>query len=223
MSFNNFARKVRNPALPLGLRVSMLRSCVQLYRPIGFNATLSLLASEAGDFSRDEAALLGALDVLSASRDARTEELRIYGAMRRQEKLLGRRTPRMRDPNPNPNLGPGRWHGAPRAGALHAVGFWSSKPGLLSPDDLIAVRVGQCVTACLASGGPLQPAQLETLAECITALRDRRTADAYRDDPVRYFQDGGLLALALHVRTAAVPHDAGAVVPAGTPAASPGR
>ncbi|GAA1193866.1 hypothetical protein F4556_007351 [Kitasatospora gansuensis] len=221
MSFNNFARKVRDPALPLGLRVSILRSCVQLYRPIGFHATLSFLASQAGDFNGDEVALLRALDVLEASRDARTEGLRIYGAMRRQEKVRGRRIPRVREPNPNTSTG--QWHRAPQEAALHAVGFLSGKPDLLSPDDLVAVRVGQCVTASLASGGLLEPVQLEILEECVTALRDRRTAGAYQADAVQYFKDRDLLTLALHVRTAAAPHDTAAVVPTGAPGTSPGR
>ncbi|PRX55837.1 hypothetical protein B0I32_12557 [Nonomuraea fuscirosea] len=55
MSFGAFARKVRDPALP-HRRVSALRSCVQLYRPIGFEATLSFLHAEAGPFRTDEAA-----------------------------------------------------------------------------------------------------------------------------------------------------------------------
>ncbi|MFF2045308.1 hypothetical protein ACFVVX_33325 [Kitasatospora sp. NPDC058170] len=202
MSFNTFARKVRDPSLPLGLRVSMLRSCVQLYRPIGFHATLGLLASQAGDFRRDETALMRAMAVLEASRDAQTQEVRAYGAMRRQEKLRGgRRTPRVRDRNPHTSTG--RWHADPRAGALHAVGFWSGKPGLLPPGDPVAVRVGQCAGACLASGGPLQPEEREVLESCITALGDRQTATAHQDDAVRYFRDRDLLTLALHVRAAA--------------------
>ncbi|MET9301691.1 hypothetical protein ABZX66_20445 [Micromonospora aurantiaca] len=59
MSFSAFARRVRDPALPHQRRVSALRSCVQLYRPVGFEATLSFLEEVAGPFRRDEAALLG--------------------------------------------------------------------------------------------------------------------------------------------------------------------
>ena len=61
MSFGNFARQVRDPALPHRRRVAALRSCVQLYRPIGFEATLSFLHTKAGPFRTDEAALLRAL------------------------------------------------------------------------------------------------------------------------------------------------------------------
>lgn len=54
MSFGNHARRVRDPALPFRWRVSALRSCVQLYRPLGFRATLGYLEAEAGRFQREE-------------------------------------------------------------------------------------------------------------------------------------------------------------------------
>jgi hypothetical protein len=68
VSFGNYARQVRDATLPHGRRVSALRSCVQLYRPIGFHATFSFLAQVAGPYDCDEAALLRALDALVASR-----------------------------------------------------------------------------------------------------------------------------------------------------------
>ncbi|WP_225730016.1 MULTISPECIES: hypothetical protein [unclassified Nocardia] len=101
MSFNNFARKVRDPTLPYPHRVSALRSCVQLYRPIGFRGTLNFLAERAGPLSRDEAALLRALDLLEAARAAWHAELREYAIQRRHAKQHGERSPRRTDPNPN--------------------------------------------------------------------------------------------------------------------------
>lgn len=80
MSFGNFARKVRDPALPHQRRVSALRSCVQLYRPIGFEATLSFLHAKAGPYRTDEAALLRALAMLETSRSAWQEAKHIYAA-----------------------------------------------------------------------------------------------------------------------------------------------
>jgi hypothetical protein len=110
MSFNNFARKVRDSALPYPHRVSALRSCVQLYSPIGFHATLSFLTEQAGPFPRDETALLRALDLLEISRAAWQAELREYATQRRQSKQRGQRSPRPTDPNPSH---PDRWYGAP--------------------------------------------------------------------------------------------------------------
>jgi hypothetical protein len=78
VSFGTYARHVRNPELPYRRRVSALRSCVQLYRPIGFHATLSFLEEIAGPFQRDEMALLRALDALVASRAAWHAEQRDY-------------------------------------------------------------------------------------------------------------------------------------------------
>lgn len=74
MSFSAYARKVRDPALPFRRRVSALRSCVQLYRPIGFHATLSFLQELAGPYQREEEALHRALDALTASRALRRAE-----------------------------------------------------------------------------------------------------------------------------------------------------
>src|SRR3954447_18745485 len=101
MSFGVYARKVRDAPLPYGRRVSALRSCVQLYRPIGFHASLSFLAEIAGPFVRDEASLLRALDVLAASRAEWHAAGRRYAAMRREAKRKGQRSPRPKDPNPD--------------------------------------------------------------------------------------------------------------------------
>jgi hypothetical protein len=125
VSFSVFARHVRNAALPYRHRVSALRSCVQLYRPIGFHATLSFPQKVAGPFERDETALLRALDAITASRAGWHAELRQYAADRRVAKRAGQRSPHPH--HPNPNKGPRCWYGAPRQAALHALTFWRGK------------------------------------------------------------------------------------------------
>ncbi|WP_436762313.1 hypothetical protein [Streptosporangium sp. V21-05] len=100
MSFGNFARKARDTTLPHQRRLSALRSCVQLYRPIGFEATLSFPDATAGPFRTDEAALPRALAVLEASRSAWQEERPAYAAARREAKQRGQRSPRPDDINP---------------------------------------------------------------------------------------------------------------------------
>lgn len=135
MSFSAYARHVRNPALPHRRRVSALRSCVQLYRPLGFHATLSYLSLVAGPFEHDEAALLRALDALIASRAGWHAALDEYAAERRAAKRRGQRSPRPNESNPN--LGPEHWYGAPREAALHALEFWRRKrlPALLARSE----------------------------------------------------------------------------------------
>ncbi|TDC61603.1 hypothetical protein E1258_11015 [Micromonospora sp. KC207] len=70
MGFGTHARKVRDRSWPYGRRTSaLLLSCVRLYRPIGFHATLGILEEMAGPYQQDqdEDALLRALDALAAS------------------------------------------------------------------------------------------------------------------------------------------------------------
>ncbi|MER5891640.1 hypothetical protein [Streptomyces sp. NPDC001876] len=109
MGFTTFARKVRDSSLPYGHRVVSLRSCVQLYRPIGFEATVSCLAHKAGPFRTDEGALLRALGVIEAGRAAWQLELRAYAEERAGAKRRGLRTPGPRERNPN---SPEYWYGA---------------------------------------------------------------------------------------------------------------
>ncbi|MEU3456835.1 hypothetical protein ABZ671_25015 [Micromonospora sp. NPDC006766] len=203
MSFSVYARHVRNPALPHRRRVSALRSCVQLYRPIGFHATLSFLRVVAGPFERDEVALLRALDALSASRAGWHAELGEYAAERRAAKRRGQRSPRPNDPNPN--LGLRCWYGAAQQAALHALMFWRRKrlPALLAWPDPIASQVDSCVTACLVAGGPLTSAQREQLSVAVDALQRHVQAGLWQDDQAAYFRARELLTVARYVRTAA--------------------
>jgi hypothetical protein len=202
VSFGTYARKVRNGALPYGRRVSALRSCVQLYRPIGFHASLSFLEEIAGPFQRDEASLLRALDALTASRDRWQADVREYAAMRRQAKHRGQRSPRPKDPNPSKF--PGHWYGATRQAALHALKFWrrSRLPALLKPSDQLTENLNSCVVASLDSGGSLTPERLRMLADCVAELQ-RQQPDLYGSDPVAYFRARDLLTVARLVEIAA--------------------
>ncbi|MFG1811729.1 hypothetical protein [Streptomyces sp. NPDC049040] len=204
MSFNNLARQVRDPGLPHGLRVSYLRSCVQLYRPIGYFATLSLLEARAGRYGRDEGALLAALDVLEASRAAWHAELREFDTARRAAKARGRRRPGRAERNPYLERW---WSGAPREGALHAVAYlhgrrWARMTGGTG-DDPVAADLERCVTACLAAGGELAADQRLLLADCVRRLRERRTRAHWLHDAVEWSRTGDLLWLAHHVEVAA--------------------
>jgi hypothetical protein len=121
MGFDNFARKVSDTSLPYGHRVVSLRSCAQLYRPIGFRATVSYLEAKAGPFRHDEAALLRALGVIRASRALWQADVRAYAEKRGEAKRRGLRSPRPGEANP---LVPAYWYGAPREAALHALAHW---------------------------------------------------------------------------------------------------
>lgn len=202
MSFGAYARGARDPRLPYGQRVSLPRSCVQLHRPIGFHATLSLLAAQAGPFEsfrgsrradRDDTALLRALEVLEASRAAWHAELRAYDAERRLAKRRGSRSPAPAARNPYEVTGR-RWAAAPREGALHALAYvlgrgWTDLAG----DDPAGAELKPPVTACLAAGGPLTPGQRDELTDCVRRLRERAPGSRTR----------GLLWAAWHVEVAA--------------------
>ncbi|MFB4315491.1 hypothetical protein [Actinomadura sp. 21ATH] len=189
MSYGNFARKARDPSLPHGMRVSMLRSCVQIYRPIGFHATLSFLEARAGRFQTDEAALLRALDELDASRAVWHAELAAYDEARREAKRRGRRCPHPRDRNPY-HLD--HWYGARREAALHAVLYWNRRrlPALVADDVSRDLRA--CVDACLESGGRLTPHERRTLSACAGRLRARLEARRW-EDQLDHFRTRDLL------------------------------
>ncbi|MEU1882108.1 hypothetical protein ABZ470_32805 [Streptosporangium sp. NPDC020072] len=179
MSFGNFARRVRDTTLPYRWRVSALRSCVQLYRPLGFNATLSFLESRAGRFQRDEAALLRALGLIEASRAAWHAELHAYAARRRRAKRQGRRSPGAGDPNPHFQAR-WYWYGAPREAALHALWFWHRRnlPLPTSSTDPVLLEVGRYVSECLDSGAVLTTERCELLGTRLSELeRDPRSWD----------------------------------------------
>ncbi|MFG1919224.1 hypothetical protein [Micromonospora sp. NPDC048898] len=210
MSFSAFSHQVQDPRLPRQRRVSALRSCVQLYRPIGFAATLSFLEELAGPFQRDEHALPRALDHLAASRALWHEHLREYADQRRAAKRLGHRTPWA--DAANPNLGPSIWYGASRQAALHALNYWrrSRLPELLAWDDPGAGEIDLAVTACLAGGGSLRADQRRLPDTAVQQVRRRIGGGLYGQDVLAYFRARDLLRVAALVTNATDPDSAAA-------------
>lgn len=202
MSFSAYARRVRDPAQPYQRRVSALRSCVQLYRPLGFHVTLSFLREVAGPFEHDEPALLHALDALGRSRAGWHADLRRYAAHRSALKLRGRRRPHPGEPNPN--QGPRCWYGAPRQGALHALAFWRDHrlPALVASGDPAAVQINAHVAACLAAAGPLTPVDRHGLGTVRNMLK-QRIQPGYNDDYDLFQRTRQLLTVARFIETAA--------------------
>ncbi|MEV0491340.1 hypothetical protein [Streptomyces atratus] len=204
MSFGNFARKVRDTTLPHGHRVVSLRSCVQLYRPIGFEATVACLEAKAGPFRRDEAALLRALGVLEASRAVWQAELRAYAVERAAAKRRGERTVPAGQVDPNDCV---HWYGAPREGALFAIGHWRGrlrKSGALSSEPS-AREVDRCAAACLGVDGEWTEDMRVRLDACAAELERGMSAEAFQDDRMRYFGHRDLLRVVRHIETAVAP------------------
>ncbi|MCP2322021.1 hypothetical protein HDA40_000528 [Hamadaea flava] len=160
MSFGTYARKVADPSLPFGRRLTALGSCVQLYRPIGFHATFSYLRRVAGPIRRDEAALLHALDVLSRSRTLWLADVEAYAARRRLAKRAGYRSTRPGDPNPS---WPDRWYGDVRGGALAVIGRWRKRAACQTDEH--GRQVLTVAKAFVAADGHLDPVQVAALRE----------------------------------------------------------
>ncbi|XVQ11636.1 hypothetical protein ACQP1W_03370 [Spirillospora sp. CA-255316] len=200
MSFSAYARKVRDPALPLRRRVSALRSCVQLYRPVGFHGTLAHLRAEAGPYERDEAALLRALALIETSRAAWHAAIREYDEARREAKRKGHR--KARSPGP---FWPAIWYGAPEEAALNALRHWNRRrlQALLTPEDEAAQALARCVDACLASQGALTPPEQEVLRSSEEELERRQRTRPPGPTDAEYFRTRDLLTVAALLKTAA--------------------
>ncbi|WP_406394118.1 hypothetical protein [Streptomyces sp. NBC_00887] len=199
MGFTNFARKVRDSSLPYGHRVVSLRSCVQLYRPIGFEATVSYLAHKAGPFRTDEDSLLRALGVIEASRAAWQLELKAYAEERAEAKRRGLRTPGPREGNPN---SPEYWYGARREAALHAVGHWRVRLRDAGLTDELGRAVDLCAADCLEAHGAAGERERARLAACADALERGMGPPAHRDDAATYFRHRDLLRVVRLIRMA---------------------
>lgn len=202
MSFGTYARKVRDPALPFARRVSALRSCVQLYRPIGFNSSLSFLEEIAGRYRSDEAALLRALDALVASRTQWHVVVEEYTQKRRLAKQRGQRSPRPGDLNPN-HLD--RWHGDAHRAALHVMRKEQAELGRLAQavgPGTPEAALSELLNASVAVQGQLSPDQRNLLSTVTASLHARLTHDLWRDDQTAYFHVRRLLRLANLMETA---------------------
>lgn len=193
---------MRDPTLAYQRRVTALRSCVQLYRPIGFNATLSFLEELAGPFQRDEQALLHAHEQLATSRALWHEHLDSYASQRRTAKRLGHRKPRKTEVNPN--QGPTIWYGAPEQAALHALSYWrcGRLPELLVWNDPGAQEIDSAVSACLTSCNTFSADQLQQLEAAVQQIESRIRDGLYAQDTAAYFRGRDLLHLAALVSTA---------------------
>ncbi|MGK3208468.1 hypothetical protein [Amycolatopsis sp. MEPSY49] len=166
MGFTERARRVRDGRLAHGRRVAALCSCVHLYHPIGYRATLSFLGELAGPYQRHETALVRALEALEASRVAWRAEAVSYVGFRVRQKRLGHRLPAPGEP-PVARMG-GHWYSSnpdvSRRAALHALKLWErdSDPGSANHD------VASMVRCCIATGGRLTEEWLEVLARLRT-------------------------------------------------------
>ncbi|SNY40998.1 hypothetical protein SAMN05421748_106109 [Paractinoplanes atraurantiacus] len=169
VSYGTYARKVADGSLPYGQRINALGGCVQLYRPLGYLATFSYLSQSAGSFRRDEAALLRALGMLTASRELWLVEVDAYAARRREAKRLGRRTPRSSDTNP---IFPACWYGDSRRAAIFTLGYLLRKAERISHVDADVVRLASSVVGASGHGNRVPLEQLSVLRKRLEQLRE---------------------------------------------------
>jgi hypothetical protein len=169
VSFGTYARTVTDGSSPYGRRINALAGCVQRYRPLGYLATFGYLNHVAGPFRRDEAALLRALDMLTASRHLWLAEVAAYASRRRTAKRLGRRVPRPSDTNPNP---PACWYGDSRRAATFTLGYLLRKPDRISHADADVIRLASSVLEAPGGVDRERLDQLTVLRKRLEELRD---------------------------------------------------
>jgi hypothetical protein len=103
MSFNNFARKVRDPLLPLSHRKSALGSCILRLGWLTGRKYQQVRACYASQYSLDqpaeptEAQLVAAMAAIERDRNAYLEQLRAFDIKRIRQKMRGQRHPRKAD------------------------------------------------------------------------------------------------------------------------------
>jgi hypothetical protein len=161
--------------LPYGRRVNALAGCVQLYRPLGYLATFGYLKHVAGPLRRDEAALLRALDALTASRERWLAEVDAYAGRRRDAKQRGRRNPGSAESNPHP---PACWYGDSRRAATFTLIF------LLNRHEHVAHAESDVLglaSAVINAQGDVNPASREQVDELRERLERLRQASAWPD------------------------------------------
>jgi hypothetical protein len=173
VSFGTHARKVADGSSPYGRRINALAGCVQLYRPLGYLATFGYLNHVAGPLRRDEAALLRALDMLTASRELWLAEVAAYATRRREAKRLGRRTPRTSDANP---YLPACWYGDARRAATFTLGYLLRKPDRICYADADVIGLASSV---LAAHGDIDRVRLDQLNVLRKRLEQLRAASGW--------------------------------------------
>jgi hypothetical protein len=127
VSYAVHSRRVRDEALSLGVRRSALGSCVVLYGPYGYRATLAFLSRRCGRLDTPKG-LTGAIDLLDASRTAWLAELAAFAAGRRVAKASGNRQPAATELAGFAAMG---WPGGPHDGLTVSQPFLSQF-GLMS-------------------------------------------------------------------------------------------
>jgi len=159
VSFGTHERRVRDPSLRYGLRISALVGCVERYSPIGFHITFGYLEHVAGPFRRDEAALLRAMDLLSSSRALWRIELTTETNRRKAAKRRGQRN--LSAPELELKFTP--WYGDARNAAMFALGFLLRSAGenRNGQAQMIDAAVLRMASTCLDGGGRLSGADLE--------------------------------------------------------------
>lgn len=209
MSFNVEIRKVRDPARPYGARVIALAHCLEIYSPIGFQASWAYLEAKVGAIrSRDERVLLAAADLVESSRQTYLEELRAYAALRRRHKATrGQRSPHSAERTP---FRPARWHAAPVEAACFVL-RWRTRPGGRAVRDVEAGEFDpgsgiRRLTDEFLRAGSLTPGQLAELRTLSAALRPWFTREAYQADPRAYHDTHQVRRLADHLSVAAGDH-----------------
>jgi hypothetical protein len=162
VSFGTYARKTRDPHLLYGSRINALAGCVQRYQPVGYQATFAYLEHVAGNFRRDEAALLRAMEMLSASRDLWLLELGDYARRRAEAKREGHRSPR---PTELGRTFPTCWYGDQRNAATFALGHLLRRiaKGRTVRTDAAGTEVLSLASGCVENGGRLGQAERERL------------------------------------------------------------
>jgi hypothetical protein len=178
MSFGTYARKVRDPSLPLSRRVAALRSAVTIYQPLGWQATLSFLEQVAGRYQVSEPALLKAIDTLDESRRGWLTELHAYAVARRVAKAHGHRSPGAADRSPTRR--PSGWRGPLRvAASLYVLPLL--RKGMSSADPC-GSEVEALIQVSLKRGGSLRSGHAATLATVTTKVGRSMRAAAQRGD-----------------------------------------
>ena len=184
MGFGREARRVRDSSLPRRYRVHALGSCIQISKPIGFNATWSYLEAKVGRSWRDPDFLLPALDQLEAVRRRHAVLQAEYADWRRAQKGFGLRIPPRAESTPST---PRRWHGDERLGAAHALRTWRRlywDPALSAHTR--GSRVLAAVDRGLTSSAPPSAVDRAELQRCLMWARRQIYVVGREHDPVEY-------------------------------------
>ncbi len=211
MSFGAHARRVRDRTLPHPCRYLALRRAAGHHMPLGPRATWDYITGRAGDVRHDEGALVHALDVLEAGRDARHAELAEFARRRSADKReRHNRTVTVEETRYRHGW---RWPG-PDAhdAALHTVtALWEEHtrvpfPGkvpLADNGDLVELdsTVAGVVWTYLRRNGNLHPGHRPLLRIRLNELRNLRLAE-------RGFIDASLAFMRMEKMAELIAHDA---------------